>query len=271
MSATAPPRDPRRATGALGGSHLFPGASSRRVAPALAVAGALLVAAGRSRAAAWETIGGWEGDTRNQGYGFAAVGVLMPAAKPLTFAIRGTGSFLYYRYDSTGTTLSVRSPGAALIAGARVAGARASASLMAGGEVRWDHRVADLPGSPARDQTTGGVVVQADADIGIATGWRVLLLGNYAGAARYLYGRGALRDQLTNRDWRGPTSFFVGLEGVGQGNDESDAVQGGAFVEWNLVPLHASLGLHGGYKESWSPRQSHHHDGYTSVSLYRSF
>lgn len=62
-----------------------------------------------------------------------------------------------------------------------------------------------------------------------------------------------------------------GVEGVRQGNDESEAYQAGAFVEFGLAAARTSLGLHGGYKESWSPGLPHDHDGYLGASLYRRF
>ena len=46
-----------------------------------------------------------------------------------------------------------------------------------------------------------------------------------------------MRCQVTNLDWKGPTSFFMGVEGVRQGNDESDAVQVGAVLCCKTGPL----------------------------------
>jgi hypothetical protein len=58
---------------------------------------------------------------------------------------------------------------------------------------------------------------------------------------------------------------------VRQGNDESDAIQGGGFVEWSFVPQRLSLGLHAGYKESWSPGEAHRRGGYLGVGAYGAF
>jgi hypothetical protein len=224
----------------------------------------------RARAGLFEGLAGWEGDDHRQGYGFLGAGALVPAGH-LILPARITASYLYYQYDSTSTTISVRSPGVSLMAGARVTGERGSATAMAGAEVRREHRVADLPGSPSRDLTTTGVVVQADGDLVLARRWHALALANFAGAASYFFGRGAVRYQATNPEWRGPTTLFVGAEGVGQGNDESAATQGGGFVECNFVPQRLSVGLRGGYKESWSPGQAHRTGGYLGVTVYRRF
>jgi hypothetical protein len=80
-----------------------------------------------------------------------------------------------------------------------------------------------------------------------------------------------MRRQMTNLNWKGPTSFFMGLEAIGQGNDESEAVQGGWFAEWNLVPRRVSLALHAGYKERWSPGESHRRGSYLGLAFYHRF
>jgi hypothetical protein len=233
---------------------------------------ATLVVVGRSaQAGPFEAIAGWEGDSHVQGYGFAVLGAQIPSGSHLTVPVRATGSFLYYTYDSTGTSVHVHSPGASLLSGLRVGGTRGSATLLGGGEVRWEHRETAGSTPSQRDATTLGFVVQADGDLALTKSWHALVLGNYAGAARYTYGRGALRHQATNLDWQGPTSVFLGVEGVGQGNNESRGFQGGGFVESSLVPQHLSLALHGGYKESWSPRENHRRGGYLGLSAYRAF
>ena len=231
----------------------------------------LVVPSQRARASILEGLAGWEGDTHQQGYGFVGIGALVPAGSHLIVPIRLSGSYLYYNYDSTGTTLFVKSPGASLMAGVRVTGKRGSASALAGGEFRWEHRESGAIGGPARDATASGIVVQADGDLAVASRWRAFVFGNYAGAAKYLFGRGAVRYQATNLDWKRPNSFFIGAEAVRQGNNESDAAQGGGFLELNFVPQHISVGLHGGYKEIWSPGQAHRAGGYFGTSLYRRF
>ncbi|MEO7866639.1 MAG: cellulose biosynthesis protein BcsS [Candidatus Eisenbacteria bacterium] len=216
-----------------------------------------------------EGLVGWEGDTHQQGYGFLGLGALVPAGEQLTFPVRLTGSYLYYNYDSTGTSISVKSPGISLLAGARVLGSRGSASALVGGEARREHR--ESATAPTRVATPVSFVVQADGDMVLARHWRAFLLGNYAGAAKYLFGRGAVQYQVSNLDWKQPTSLFVGAELVRQGNNDSDAAQGGVFLEWNFLPQRVSVGLHGGYKESWSPGQTHRSGGYIAMSAYRHF
>jgi hypothetical protein len=97
------------------------------------------------------------------------------------------------------------------------------------------------------------------------------VFANYAGAARYLFSRVAVRRQATNLDWKDPVAFFLGAEGIGQGNDESVGAQGGLFLEWTFVPQRLSLALRGGYKDSWSPDGPHRRGAYGGLSVYQQF
>jgi Cellulose biosynthesis protein BcsS len=242
----------------------------RGVACALITAAAVCwPAAARADSGKTEGIAGWEGDSHSQGFGFAAVGWLIPAGPKLVAPLRVTGSYLYYDFESAGTITRVHSPGLALIAGVRLPGQDGSLTFLGGGEVRRERRTTD--GGPVDEQTTSGIVLQADGDGAFSRRWRGYLLANYGGASRYLYARSALRGQVTNLDWKGPTAFFLGFEAIGQGNDESRGVQGGGFAEWNFVPQRASLALRGGYKESWSPGEAHRRGGYFGLTLYRRF
>jgi hypothetical protein len=252
---------------------------SGRVTPALrAVACMLIVVAGGwrsagadSRTTSVEGIAGWEGDSYDQGYGFAGFGWLVPAGASIVVPVRAFGSYLTYNFESSGTITKVRSPGLTVMAGVRFPGTGGNLTLLAGGEVRQEHRTDDTGAVSSEDQTTTGIVLQADGDLAFSRRWRGSLFANYGGASRYLYGRTAARYQVTNLDWKGSTTFFMGLEAVGQGNDESEAAQGGGFAEWNFVKHRVSLTLHGGYKESWSPGESHRRGGYIGLGFYHRF
>lgn len=240
----------------------------RRGAP-LALALALpLILPTPVRASALEGLAGWEGDSRQEGYGFVGVGVHSPPWHHVSASVGASASYLYYRYDSTNANITVGSPGASLMGGIRVGAPRGSVSLMAGSELRWEHRAIDVLGV-ASDRTTHGLVLQTYDDLALSRRWLATAFGVYVGAAQYMIGRMALRYQITNLDWRKPTTFYLGLEGVRQGNDVSDALQAGGFAEWNIVPQQLSLGLHSGYKETWSPGQNHQPGTYFGIGLYR--
>jgi len=224
-----------------------------------------------AEAPAVEALGGWEGDSRAQGYGFAGAGVLFPTGARLGVPLRAFGSYLYYDFNSFGATTQVTSPGVTVLAGIRLTATRGNFTVLGGGEVRQERRSVETTGGTTEDVRTSGVVLQADGDAALGRHWRGYLFGNYGGASRYFYGRAAMRYQVTNLDWMGPRSFFLGFEGARQGNDESDAIQGGGFAEWNFIAQRVSLVVRGGYKESWSPGEDHLQGGYFGIGLYHRF
>src|SRR5206468_2015655 len=109
----------------------------RAVACALIAAAATCwPAAARAASGKTEGIAGWEGDSHSQGFGFAALGWLIPAGPKRVAPLRVTGSYLYYDFESSGTITRVHSPGLALIAGIRLPGQDGSLTFLGGGEVR---------------------------------------------------------------------------------------------------------------------------------------
>ena len=153
--------------------------------------------------------------------------------------------------------------------GMRTGFAGGSVAVLGGYETRWEERRSDAGGEETN--LTGGGVLQADADLSFGRRWRGFLLANYGQAARYLFSRMAVRWQATNLEWKEPTAFFLGIEGIRQGNNESAAAQGGPFFEWSFVPQRLSAALRGGYKDSWSPDGPHRRGAYAGVSVYHRF
>jgi hypothetical protein len=224
-----------------------------------------------ARAGVLEGVAGWEGDSRQQGYGYLGLGAQLPARGELTVPFSLSVSYLYYHYDDAGTRISVRSPGASVMSGVRFHAARFSGTVLAGAEIRWEHQETNSLNSLVRRRATTGPVFQFYGEQALASRWQASEFGIYVGSANYIVSRASLRYQLTNVNWKGRTTFFMGIEGVRQGNEFSDAAQVGGFAEWNLLPLRMSLGLHSGYKESWSPGQTHERGQYLGSSLYRRF
>jgi cellulose biosynthesis protein BcsS len=246
-----------------------------RPAAVLVLAGwTVLAALAPSRASAGakpvEGLAGWEGDGLHQGYGYGGFGILVPVASHVILPMRILGSYLYYNFTDSSEVTTVRSPGTTGLTGLRVMGARGNLTFLGGAEVRWERRKTD-PGSTLRRRTIWGGMFQGEGDLALARRWRALALANYAGAAKYFFGRGTLRYQFTNLDWKGPTSLFAGFEGTRQGNDESAAWGGGGFLECAFVPARVSLSAHGGYKDTWSPGSAHRSSAYFGLGVYRRF
>jgi len=245
--------------------------TSRRAGLLLLIIALSTFAPRHASAGSLESVAGWEGDSHREGYGYAGIGTAIPLSHDFAVPVGISVSYLYYGYDSTGTAISVQSPGASVTSGLRVHVPSASLTISGGAETRRESLNSDIAGSPTRTRTTFGGVFQLYCQEELARGWEATQFGVYVGAAQYMVGRIALRRQITNLHWTKPTSFSLGLEGVRQGNRFSDAIQAGGFAEWNLLRLRMSLGAHAGYKQSWSPGYSHLGGAYLGMSLYRHF
>lgn len=218
-----------------------------------------------------EGIAGWEGDGFDQGYGFVVAGLLCRAGGTTSIPLCVSGNYLYYNYGEAGEVIRVSGPGSAGVIGVRSARPWGTVAALAGGEIRWEKRERDIPSGAGASVARGGVVAQAEAEFVWGRRLRPFLLANYSGSAHYIYGRAGLRCQVSNIDWRGPLTWSLGIEGVGQGNADTDAMQGGAIVECALVHSRISLSTRAGYKDSASSEGGRRHGGYVGVGLYRRF
>jgi cellulose biosynthesis protein BcsS len=228
---------------------------------------AVLLVAVPAEAARYEGIAGWEGDAFGQGYGFLTGGVIVRDKAPLAIPFRVSASYLYYEFDDDAGHVTVQAPGASALLGIRRSGRAGSFSLMAGGEGRRERRERNADGAGV--VWRGGFVGQAEC--GLSAGrFQPLGLVVYSGASKYVYGRALLRWQLTNRGWSGPTTWYAGVEGVGQGNADVTAAQGGLALDCTLVRARTTLSVRGGVKRSDSGN-GNVDGGYVGVGLYRAF
>jgi hypothetical protein len=235
---------------------------------------ALLAGAAAARAedrVIFEAIGGWESSPSNGSYAFATAGASPHLTGGLRLPVRLTASDLRYSFDTAGATTSVRSPGVTLLVGLGLRGAAGGVVLSGGGELRWERRQLLGTAEPASTIRRAGAVAQLEGDFAMGRRLRTFLLANYAGAARYTYARAALRCQLSPLEWRGPLAWFAGIEATSQGNADTRAAQLGGSVEATVVRASLSVGLHGGYEESWSPGEAHRRRPYGALSFYERF
>lgn len=243
---------------------------NRRGCAALVLAGALVLARS-SFALPLEGIAGWEGDTFDQGYGFAACGYLIGEGGQYLVPVRVAGSYLYYNYIFEEVEVSVRAPGVSGAVGLRSDGDWGTFTALVGGELRWEsEEITEEPGS-ADAVARGGLVLEGEADFELSRRVHPFLLVNYSGSSNYVYGQAVLKWQCSNLDWQESTTWFIGIEGVGQGNPDTDAFQAGGTVECTFVHLDMSVALRGGYKNSAWSEESRREGGYFGVGLYRKF
>jgi hypothetical protein len=217
-----------------------------------------------------EGFGGWEGDTHAQGYGYAAGSMLLRTSDAFSVPVRATGSYLYYSFRDLPGEVRVRAPGVGITAGPRASGGWGTATLLLGGELRWERR--SVAGNPfGASVARAGFLAQAEAELVWGKRMRPSILVSYAGSAEYVYSRVALRRQLSNLTWQGPTVWFAGVEAIAQGNSDTNALQGGGLVEINLVRAKLSISVRAGYKESDRSDPDPRRGGYAAGGLYHRF
>jgi|GEM_PF-4766936 len=223
-------------------------------------------------AGAFEGIAGWEGDVFEQGYGFVAIGFLSPSGPSSTvFLGRITGSYLYYNYRDASGGVHVQAPGAGLQLGVSKVGPSWAVALLGGGDLRWERRRVETAPEFGEAVAKGGATLQGEAYFHIGARIQPSLLVNYSGSARYTYGRALTLWQLSNLHWTAPTAWFVGLEAIGQGNYESDALQVGGVLTCSILRPQLSLSLRGGFKDASDSETARRQGGYVGAGLYHRF
>jgi Cellulose biosynthesis protein BcsS len=222
------------------------------VVPALAASGTTFVA-------------GWEGDGVRQGYGFASASARWPAAAPAALVARLQASQLYYHFAEAGGVTRVLSPGVTLAVGPSLVGSGGSTALLVGLDVRRERRDG-VAGETLENQHA--LELQWEAAPGLGPRMRAFTLAQYSFANDYTYGRVSLGRQIDNVRWTGPVTTVLGLEAAGQGNEDSEAWQAGGYAEWAFVRAHASVSVHGGYKQAGSPGRSLTGTSFVGVGAY---
>lgn len=238
-----------------------------------AMAAVAVLAPPRCPASPVDGVAGWEGDSFDQGYGFAMAGLSFGHDRAISVPVHVSASYLYYNYDESREVIRVSGPGGAALFGVRSTRPWGTLTALAGGEIRWERRKHESEGGAGASASVarGGIVAQIEGELAWSRRLRPFVFANYSGSARYFYGRTGLRWQISNTDWSGPVTWSLGLEGVGQGNADTDAMQGGATVECSLARSRIALSLRGGYKSSASSDGGRRHGGYIGVGLYRRF
>lgn len=199
----------------------------------------------------WELIGGFEADTHGSAYAFFGPGYVHPIRPGLAWTARAFVNYLAYEFTGATGETDVRSPGFNAAAGVRF-GDRSWLGVFAGPEVKWRRTEVTLPG--------GQTLSDSDAEVGANVGAEVYAnptshnnlhgIVNYGTVDKYTWARLGFKEQVTNRNWQGSSTAYVGVEGIVQGNDDIRSTQVGGFVEFLRVPANLSLTFRLGYKRS---------------------
>ena len=222
----------------------------------------------------WEFNGGYEGDTHETGYGFVGPAYTRPLGdSKLAFKAHVYATHLRYEFDNgLGGTTEVNSPGVVPAIGLRYGG-KTWVQVTAGPDIDREHR-------EIRDES-GIVLDERKTRVGVSLGtqawWNPTRRSNvfaqlsYGTGSDYTWGRLAAKHQITNMDWHGPITLYLGAEGIGQGNQDIRSWQGGGLLEFVFTHAQLSLVGRGGYKRSTFDRGPDKTGSYFGVGLWKRF
>ncbi len=197
-----------------------------------------------------EGLSGIEIDSRSQGYRYFGIGIRDAIDNHWTVLTRVTVAGLRYNFESQGETLAANVTSVTTMFGLQYHQGTATAGLNVGGDIRNTSRA--QVGAPHEREGDTGLFLQAEFDYWFKGINDVSLIASYSGVDRFSWSRLRLKRQITNQDFSGPVSWFLGTEGIGSGNIDFKAYQAGAFLEFSYRPLNLSWALKGGLKKSTS-------------------
>jgi hypothetical protein len=218
----------------------------------------------------WELIGGFEADTHGSAYGFFGPGYVHPIRPNLAWTARAFANYLAYEFTGADGETQVRSPGLSASAGLRFGG-KNWFGVNAGPEVRWRRTELTRPNGQTieSDETSVGANVGAEAYVNPTSHNNLHAIVNYGTVDKYTWARVGFKEQISNRSWQGSNATFLGVEVIGQGNDDIRSTQIGGFFEVTRVPANLSLMFKVGYKRSTFDVGPNKTGPYVAVGFYK--
>jgi hypothetical protein len=218
---------------------------------------------------AQEVIVGWEGGA-SSGYGFVSPVLSVPKTDtPSAFVIRPAVGYLYYNFREAGGSTDVTSPVVSIGMAYRLRTPRVSMTLGPGFEARWEHRK-QVNGTRI-NKTRTGVTASADFFIQANPITTVSLIATYSQTNRYLWSRGGIKRQVTNKNFSRNSAISLGAELTGQGNRDVRQFQLGGLMEIGVLSAHSSLQFRSGYARLQFTDRSIETRPYFGMGLYRAF
>jgi hypothetical protein len=250
-----------------------PPVSAEATSPAPAPSPVIEMSTNPLRPAWWELIGGFEGDTHQTGYGFLGPAYIHPLRPKLALHAHVFGNYLYYEFaNGLGGTTKVQSPGFGPALGLRF-GDKTSFTVTAGLDVK--HRQEEIRSATGlvsdTTKTRVGAGFGADLYHDLSKHTNLQLIGHYGTVDKYTWTRAGLKNQVTNRSWKGHQTLYLGVEGIAQGNEDIFSWQTGGLAEVLFVPSKLSLMFRAGYKNSSFDVGPDKTGPYFAVGLYKAF
>jgi hypothetical protein len=232
------------------------------------------VPSGETRSPWWELNGGYEGDSHATSYGFVGPGYVRPLGGKLAFKAHVYATQLKYEFaNGLGGSTEVTAPGFSPAIGLRY-GRKNWVQVTTGLDFKREHRqITDDVGDVFSDErhTRTGVSLGADAWWNPSRHSNVFTMLHYGTASKYTWGRIAAKQQVSNMDWHGPHTVYLGVEGVGQGNADIRSWQIGGLGELVFARSELSLQARGGYKRSTFEVGPDKSGPYFGVGLWKRF
>jgi hypothetical protein len=222
----------------------------------------------------WEVIGGFEGDTHDTGYGFFGPSYNRPISENVAITARVFGTYLFYKFDNgLGGETEVHSPGLSPTVGLRF-GRGTTVKVSVGYGRKREHREeTDRAGRVVSDtrRWRGGLNLGGDLYWNLTKRDNIHALVHFGTEDDYLWSRAGYKHQVSNHDWKGKTTLYLGGEGIVQGNEDIHSNQIGALAEVLFVPNRLSLMFRAGYKRSTFDVGDAKSGLYYGIGLYKRF
>jgi hypothetical protein len=222
----------------------------------------------------WELIGGYEGDNQSSGYGFVGPAYNHPLSDNLAVTGRVFASFLHYKFtNDIGGETTVHSPGFSPAVGLRF-GHGTTFKVTVGYAGKDEHReITDRSGRIVSDETRwkSGLNLGGELYWNLSKRDNIHAIANFSTADDYLWSRAGYKRQVSNTDWKGGTTWYVGGEVITQGNKDIWSNSIGALAEVLFVPVRFSVMFRGGYKHSSFDVGDPKSGPYFGVGIYKRF
>lgn len=212
------------------------------------------------------TFAGGEIDNHAQSFSYLGVDVTQGLNKTIAVSGRIVPNFLTYKYSSGDHEIKANSPGVSAVAGIKFFWGETMLGLFGGAEFRDTTLSPDDPAASVRGSTTAGVI-QGEFYSWLPSRTNINLFVSYSGTSNFSYERGAIKQQITNLDFKGPYNINVGLEQFYGRNSDFHGEGIGIIVELFYIPQKFSVALRGGLKHD----STFGAGAYGGLDLYKGF
>jgi hypothetical protein len=231
------------------------------------ILGAVCVAASPAAALDWEALGGASTDFGNSGYAYVGVGVIEPVSDRVALRARIMFSYLTYEFEQAGETVEADAWAVTPLVGFRYQlRPDMSVSLFGGGQIKRT----DFDGEGLSTRNDDGGAAQFEYHYQVTPLADILVLYQYGSGDNSNWGRVAFKREVLTFGSQEEFALGLGVEGIGMGNEDFMAFQGGPLFEIRHRPTNGSF-LIGVGPKYYSAEGVDEVRPYLSLSIYFPF